>query len=82
MKKFRLFCVVLLAFALSGCSTSQVMSVAASPDGKSVIAVGARLRSEGFGWYYSDPLQWYCQRGTDGRLACQTVAGQVPKLAR
>jgi hypothetical protein len=68
-----------IALGAAGCSTRQVNAVAASPDGRSVIAVGSNLRNDGFGWYYANPLQWYCARNASGRLTCEAVNGQLPK---
>lgn len=67
------FVALLGVASTTGCVSSQVHAVAASPDGKTVIAVGAKLRNDGFGWYPAGPRQWYCVRGADGRLTCQSV---------
>jgi hypothetical protein len=65
---------------LSGCTSTWVNSVSTSPDGKHVNVVGAKLVNQGFGYYPSEPIQWQCVRGEDGKLSCKRLAKVLPKM--
>jgi hypothetical protein len=68
-----------LLVSLAGCSANHVWGVAASPDGRRVEVVGARVNT-----FYNpptpiEPLRWVCIRGTDDRLTCQMDRSPLPK---
>ena len=71
--------VVLVLATLAGCTSTWVNSVATSADGKQVTVVGAELTNSGFGWEATDPLEWHCVRGEDGKLACKALHRDLPQ---
>jgi hypothetical protein len=67
---------------LSGCgSVSWVNSVATSPDGKSVVVVGARYKKGVFtGQSVDRPYRWVCARSDSGDLSCQADESKLPQM--
>jgi hypothetical protein len=76
---FKAFGFLLVVATLAGCTSTWVNSVATSADGKHVTVVGAELTNSGFGWEATDPLEWHCVRGEDGKLACKAVRRDLPR---
>lgn len=78
-RSFKALGCLLVVAALAGCTSTWVNSVATSADGKRVTVVGAELTNSGFGWEASDPLEWHCVRGEDGKLACKALRRDLPQ---
>ena len=72
---------LLVLGASTGCAkTSWINDISVSPDGKRIDVVGAQMQQFYGGWVVKKPLRWVCTRDQAGRLGCQYMSQDLPKM--